>query len=195
MQPVYSLVSAPAAEPVTLAEAALQVRQDSADDNAILTLLIGATREAFEAEHNIYFVTQTVDAHYPGFPGLDFIRIPRGPMQSITSIKYTTSDDTEYTLAAANYDVDARRGRIVLKDGKQWPVATLRPMDAVVVRCVMGFGGAAAVPQRAKHALLMTLDHLYNHRSDVIVGNTAVEAKRMARASEYLMAGLRYWAL
>jgi len=194
MRPVFSLVTAPASEPITLAEAAAQVRQDSNADNDYLTRLIEVVRRAYEEECGLYFITQTVDMHLPCWPSYDFIRIPRGPLQSVTSLKYVTSDNTEETFAAADYDLDARRNQIVLGFGKTWPSATLRPMDPITVRMVVGYGSALAVPAQAKHALLMELDHLYSHRSNVTLGSIAIESRLMARASQQLMASLRNWS-
>jgi uncharacterized phiE125 gp8 family phage protein len=195
MTPTYTVITAATEEPITLGEAAAQVRQDSSDDNDYLSSLITTVREAYEEEHGLFFVSTTLDVHFPRFPAGGVLKFTRGPLASVASVKYITADDDEETFASTNYDVDTRRSRVWLKDSALWPTATLRPMDPVVVRCVMGFGAATAAPQRAKHAMLMDIDHLYSHRSNVTLEAVALEAKEMARASAHLMATLRNWNL
>lgn len=195
MNPVYSIVTAASEEPVTLAEAAAHVRQDSSDDDSTLTRLIAAARGSIEKQYNMYLVTQTVDAFYPGFGGSDRIRIPRGPLQSVTSVKYTNTADTEATFSTASYDVDPRRGYVVLKDAALWPTAILRPLDPVVIRCVMGYGAASAVPAEIKQAILLRLGHLYRHREEVTLGNSAIESTALAVGVGHLMSLHRNWKL
>jgi uncharacterized phiE125 gp8 family phage protein len=194
MQPVYRIITAPASEPVTLAEAALHVRQDSTDDNADLTRCIEASRRSIEKQYNLFIVTQTVEMLLPYFPAQDFMRITRSPIQSLTSLKYITSDDTEYTFASTEYDLNIERQRITLKYGKSWPSATLKPSDAVVVRMVMGYGTESQVPAHIKAALLLRIGHLYAHREEVTLGTVALESKALMVGVDHLMTLERNWA-
>lgn len=193
MQPVYRLITAPAAEPVTLTEASAHVRQDSNADDTYLTTCIAAARASLEKEYNLYLVTQTVEMLAQCFPYEEYMRITRGPLQSVTSVKYVTTDDTEYTFAAANYDANIERQRITLKYGKTWPVATLKPSDAVVVRMVVGYGNAANVPAHIKQAILLRVGHLYAHREEVTLGAIALESKALLVGVDHLMRLERNW--
>ena len=193
MDPVYKLITAPTVEPVTLAQAAAHVRQDSSADDAILTVLITAARMSIEKQYGLYLCTQTVDVYYPSFGNCDRLKVYRGPLASVTSVKYTDSADTENTFASTSYDVDIRRGEIVLKYAASWPTATMRPSDPVVIRGVFGYGAAAAVPSNITQALLLRLGHLYSHREEVTLGNTAVEARALAVGVDHLMSLDRNW--
>lgn len=194
MHPVYRIITAPAEEPITLAEAAAHVRQDSSADDADLTRCIEAARRSIERQYGLYIITQTVDVLLPCFPMDDFIRLMRGPIQSLTSIKYTTSDDTQYTFAATDYDLNIERQRITLKYGKTWPTATLKPSDAVALRLVMGYGDDVAVPAHVKAALLLRIGHLYAHREEITLGAIALESKALAVGVDHLMSLERNWS-
>lgn len=195
MHPVYAIVAAPAVEPVSLAEAMLHVRQDSDAEGSLITLLIAVARESLEKQYNLYLCTQTVDAFFPGFGDSDRIRIPRGPIVSVSSVKYTDAADLQSTVASTLYDADTRRGYVILKDAAAWPSAALRPMDPVVIRCVMGFGLAADVPSSIKQAILLRLGHLYRHREEVTLGNSAIESRALAFGVDSLMGAYRNWKL
>jgi len=194
MTPLYQQVTGPTEEPITLQEAKDHVRQDSAADDTYLTRLITVARQDVEDMANIYLVTQTVDVFFPGFPDSDVLKLTRGPLQSVTSLKYIDSAEAETAVSASTYDVDPRRGQIRLKYSALWPTATLRPTDPVIMRCVMGFGTAAAVPQKAKQAVLMLVDHFYSHRTDVILGGIALESKAMLKGVDHLLSPLKRWA-
>lgn len=170
-------VTAPITEPVTLAEAKSHLRVDTTDDDDIITALIQAAREWCEEFQNRSYLEQTWQLWLDAWPDDDEIVLPRPPLQSVTSVKYYDTDDTEYTLDSSNYIVDAysEPGRIVLAYGKTWPSTTLRPANAVVVEYVAGNSEATSVPQRVKQAILLLVGHWYEHREAVLVGSVSKE--------------------
>ena len=138
-----NLITPPAREPLSLALAKEHLKIDSTftdDDNLIQGLIIAA-RKYCEGFQNRAYLTQTYDLWLDHFPSGKYIDIPLPPLQSVTSIKYYGTDDTEYTLAATEYDADTKGfvGRVVLKYSKTWPSTVLRPSNAVVVRFVAGY--------------------------------------------------------
>ena len=135
-------------------------------EDPLLSALILAAREHVEAFTRRALVTQTWDLKLDGFPSV--IRVPRPPLQSITSISYIDSNGATQTWAAANYSVDtsSQPGRIEPAYGISYP--TLRGVpNAVTIRFVAGYGAAAAVPQSVKQAILLFVAHLYENREPV----------------------------
>lgn len=158
------IITPPAAEPVTLAEASLHCRIDGTAENALITALIVAAREYCEAFQNRAYVTQTIELsldRWPRFP----VNLPRPPLATVTSIKYFDTANTEHTLAAENYfvDADSEPGRVSLNNGVVLPTTTLREIGAVKIRYTAG-AVVASVPQRVKQAILLLVGYWYENR-------------------------------
>lgn len=173
------LVSPPAAEPVTLAEAKAHCRVDAditADDD-LLTALVVAARERAEHETGRVLVTQTWRQTLPAFPAWE-LDLWRSPLQSVASVKYIDTDGAEQTLAAGAYRVitDLPLGRLVPAYGGQWP-ATRATENAVTVEYVAGYGAAADVPRAIRQWMLLTIGAWYASRESLTPG-TLVSAPR-----------------
>ena len=78
------LKTAPTVEPITLDEAKLQMKVDTADDNALITAKIKTARQLAERETKRAFITQTWQMFLDTAPAE--IEIPRPPLQSVESI-------------------------------------------------------------------------------------------------------------
>jgi uncharacterized phiE125 gp8 family phage protein len=171
---VPGLVTPPAIEPVTVVQAKTHLRVTAATDDTYIGIIITSAREWVEMVSGRSFITQTWDMYLDRFPVCDdFIELPRPPLQSVTSVKYTESDDTENTFNASNYDVDDDRdpGRVVLGYTKSWPTATLRPMSPVVVRFVSGYGDSTTnVPERFRQAIQFLVGEMYENREPQVTG-------------------------
>lgn len=154
------LITPPAEEPVTLQEAKNHLRIAHAELDTMITNLITSAREDCEGFQNRQYITATYQLWLDAWPCEDHIRIPRPPLQSIASVKYYGTDNTEYTFDPENYFVDDKNepGRVALAYSKIWPTATLRPANAVVVEFVAGYGEAADVPQKVKQAILLKIE-------------------------------------
>lgn len=153
------LITPPTREPMSLARARYAVRRDSETiDDDIIQGLLTAARVYAEGFQGRAYMEQTWDYWLESFPTDDYIEIPLPPLQSVTSVKYYGTDDTEYTLAATEYDVDDKGfvGRVVLKYNKTWPTTTLRPSNAVVVRFVAGYSTYSATVTTAGTAVTRT---------------------------------------
>jgi len=161
------LKTPPAIEPVTLEELKDHLRVDSVDEDAVLTGLLAAAREWCEGFQNRAYITQTLQLWLDEWPAANVIVLPRPQLQSVDSVKYYGTDDTEYTLDASDYRVSlyGYKGRVVLNHGKSWPSTILRPAEAVVVEYDAGYGDDAAdVPERARMAIKIVAAHLYENR-------------------------------
>lgn len=166
-------ITAPAVEPLTIAEAKLHCRVDGSDEDALITALIVAAREQAEHETGRALVTQTWELVHDEFPEAFVLR--RAPIQSVTSIKYLDdATGAEQTLDPADYllDKDSEPGYVVPAYGKAWP-ATWPVPNAVRVRYVCGYGLAAAVPVAIKQWMLLAIGTMYAQRETMIAGQVA----------------------
>lgn len=164
----YELVTAPATEPVSLAEAKAHLRVDGTVEDTHIAALIADAREWAERYTRRGLVTQTWRAWAQTFPADGCaMELLKAPVVSISSIKYVDTAGTLTTLDAAEYVLSARSqdkpARVLPAYGKAWPAAREQP-DAVQVEFVCGYGAAAAVPATFKQAMLLHIGWRYEHR-------------------------------
>jgi uncharacterized phiE125 gp8 family phage protein len=157
------LITPPAEEPVTLQEARAHLRLESGEDE-YLAGLIKTARRYCESFQGRAYITQTWDLFLNCFP-CGCIKVPLPPLQSVTFIKYKDGAGILQTLDPSEYLVDAfsEPGLIGLAYGKSWP-PTYPEANAVQIRFVAGYGVAADVPCEIKHAILLKVADLYEHR-------------------------------
>ena len=186
------LATAPAIEPLTLAETKVHLQVSSAvtdEDDYIEDTLIPTARERAEGATNRQLITATWDLKLDCFPCGDWIWMPKPPLLTVTSITYIATDGTSTVWASTNYTVDAptgpkaKRGRIALAYGVSWP-ATRAQINAVVIRFTAGYGVAAtSVPARLRRAMLLDIGSMYAPgREDIIVGTISSELPASATA-------------
>ena len=170
----WTLVTPPTEEPVTLAEIKDHLHISSTAEDSLLTLYAQMAREAVEGECWRALMPQTWDLYLPGWPAGGVIEIPRPPLQSVTSIKYTDDEGAVHTFAASNYRVDtaSEPGRVVLAPDAAWPSDALDSGYPIAVTFVAGYDDASAVPGMAKAAILLQIGEIYANREAVIVGST-----------------------
>jgi len=161
-----------------IADASLGAEAPSTNSTSdpLLGALIASARAAAELELRRYLVTQTLDAYFDAFPCGERSEILLPPLQSVTSITYVDIDGATQTLAADQYQVDAKSqpARIKPAYGLTWP-STREQDNAVIVRFVAGYGPAAAVPACIKQWMLMRIATMYEKTDGVITGTIVQE--------------------
>jgi uncharacterized phiE125 gp8 family phage protein len=153
------------------------------DEDTYLTGLITTARELAEEYARQAFITQTIDLYLDDFPGDRFIKLPKPPLQEITSVQYYDGDEALQTLAATTYNVDTIDlvGKIVLKKNENWPT-TSGETNCVIIRFIAGYGDAASdVPSFIRHAVLMAIADLYGNRGDVPEAEKMILPERARR--------------
>ena len=179
-----TLITAPAEEPITTAEAKAHLRVDISDDNTLIDSLITSARLYVQTDTRRALVTQTWELVLDEFPSDNFIELPLPPLASVTSIKYTDYEDTETTFSSDDYyvDTDSVVGKVVLGYNKTWPSDILKTVGAVKIRYVTGYGDADDVPAAIKQVILFMVAHWYETREPVVVGTIAANIPITASA-------------
>lgn len=136
----HNLLTAPAIEPITLADAKLHLRVDFDDDDDIITALIIVARQAVEEFVGRALITQTWQVFYDRFPDFFYgqsdscditgvslelpvnyfqdrgrrrareIELLKPPLQSVTHIKTFDNEDAETIFPLVNYQVSVYAG-------------------------------------------------------------------------------------
>lgn len=155
------LQAPPSVEPVSVQEACDQVRTGGSDAERILARLIRAAREHTEILTHRALATQTWDAYLDKWPGRSLC-LPKGRLQTVTSIQYTLAGESPLTLAPSVYEVDTVRepGRIVLRQGASWPSGALAALNPIRIRFECGF---VTCPEVLKQAMLLLVGHLWEN--------------------------------
>lgn len=177
----YVLVTPPAAEALSQVEAKAHMRVDWTDDDATIDAIVAAARQHIEGEMNRVLVTQTWRAtfgHFPRFLGP--IRLAKGPVSAVSSVKYYDDQDVLQTLAAELYQVDLSNevAEIWPAPGECWPSTFMRWLgrarrDAVTVEFIAGYGAPAAVPELFKQAIRLLAGDWFANRELTVTGITS----------------------
>jgi len=182
----YSLITPPAIEPVTLAEAIafLNLLTTTAEDDALITSLIIASRVEAEKYTSLAFITQTwqllSDITPPSLQTINLLNRPvqvdisKPPLQSVTFVKTVNEDNTDNIIDASNYFVSTydgdcpEKGRVTFKTDFVFPTNdTLRPSDAFIIEFIAGFGNLASdVPDGIKNGILQEVAFRFENRGD-----------------------------
>lgn len=136
--------------------------------DTFLSNIITRAREEAEEITRLAFAPQTLELGLDEFPTEDFIRLPRGPLTSVTSVKTKDSAGSETTLTASTQylvDTDQVPGRVVLPYNVSWPSNADYPMNPIKIRYVAGY---TTLPQKLKNILLLHIGILFKHRDNPI---------------------------
>ena len=197
-----TVVTPPAAEPVTLAEAKAWLRIDGTAEDTIITSLISEAREIAETYTRRAFITRTLKLTLDAWPRRagqepwwDGVRemalselsqatiatavpLPFAPLNEITSVKTFDSDDTESVMSPADYQEDTAGSRLCLKRNASWP-SNLRPHAGIEIEYIAGYGEAGSnVPFTLRRAILIIAAALYHNRE---CGDMPDDAVRILR--------------
>lgn len=163
----------------------IRLTATSVEDD-LLTDIIDAATGHVEDITRRYLLSQTWDYYLSEWPGCDYIKIPGGNLQSVTSVKWTDSDGTETTLTEnTDYYVETNGtgiGRLVLPYGETWPSGTLYTTHPIVIRFVAGWTAAANIPAKIRNAIkLICADQYVNREAQVLNSFSYHENKTVMR--------------
>ena len=148
-------------EAIALAQAKLHLRVDESDEDSLISLYIGAARNACEARTGRAITLTNFRLTMDAFPsGAIELSFPR--LISVQSVKYYDLDGVFQTLAAQDYLLDAvsEPGLVYQAQGLAWPNAQER-IGAVVVDYTAGYSD---VPKDLMAWMLLAITDLYERR-------------------------------
>jgi uncharacterized phiE125 gp8 family phage protein len=170
------LTAAPAAEPVSLAEAKAHLRIDADDEDALLAALIAAARIFVEKTLGLALITQGWSDYLDFWARSSCVTLPIAPVQAVEAVTLRDVNGDATDLAASDYAVDVLSlpARLVLKGGS--PSVIARELNAFEIAFTAGYGDAASdVPAPIRHALLLLVAHWYERREPVVLGLGSAE--------------------
>jgi uncharacterized phiE125 gp8 family phage protein len=156
----YLILNTPAtSEPLSLSEVKQYLRIDGTADDKLLVSLLAAARASAEKYLKRSLITQTWLLTYDGYAPSETL-LPKGPVQSITSVKLIARDTTETIVSSSTYYLNA---------GKEKLIFDAPPIGHIVeILYVTGYGTASAVPDEIKQGMLAHISDLYDKRSESV---------------------------
>ena len=178
------LVTAPAQEPVTLAEAKERLRITGDSFDADLASLLRAARQEIDGNSGWLgraLITQTWDLILTSFPTAGWpIYIPLPPLQSVTSITYIDAAGAAQVIAGTEYRILNRgtAASLIEAVGGDWSYdADLERLDPITIRFVAGYGSTPVhIPEPIRTWIIATAGALFAQPEAVSVGVQAFKA-------------------
>lgn len=170
----------PGALAVSLATVKTYLRLTTTDNDTDLTdLFIPAAIDLIEQKTHRQLITATYTLKRSYWPRGCRLYLPKGQLQSVSSITYVDADGVTQTWDSSKYEVetDPEPGYINLVAGETWPTSLSPQGDhAITITFVCGYGGSAtSIPARVKAAVLFQVAHLFDMRSAVVTGTIATQ--------------------
>jgi len=147
MSRVQTIVTAPTALPVSVAEAKSQSIVSSDADDTLIYRLISAATASVEQYLQRKLVTQTWKMFRDDWGEYDRFPVLFGDLQSVTHVKYKDTDETQSTFSTDYYfvDTDSVPGLVILKYGQAWPTDVLSPRNPIEIQFVTGYSTSTTV--------------------------------------------------
>jgi uncharacterized phiE125 gp8 family phage protein len=161
---VMTRIAAPAAEPVTLADAKAHLRVVDAVEDNLIANLVKAAREEVEAATGLALISQDWRLYLDCWPSSGIVRLRRLPVQSVIQVTvYNSSGAPETSVPlASNLDRASRPARFAMPGNAKAPGRT---MNGIEIDFRAGFGDTGVeVPDGLKRAILLLTAFWYEHR-------------------------------
>jgi uncharacterized phiE125 gp8 family phage protein len=168
------LLTGPAIEPVTLADAKSYLRiEHAADDDALLALIAGA-RIHVEAQTRRALITQTWRLSRDAWPDDGRIAVLPVPLRALAAARIHKADGTTLALPAAAFAADTAAAPAVLAFAPATLAGPGRAVAGIELDVEVGYGPAATdVPQPLRQAIRMLVAHWYENRGVTASGSAA----------------------
>jgi len=160
------VTTAPAAEPVSDAQAVAHAKIDSdaaTADAALITTMVKAARRWVEGETGHALITQTITADFDSDEVITPLYVPRPPFDTMTSVKTFDDADAETVIAAANYRVLGTDPARIEQKADGWSVD--RKHNGFQLIYTAGYGAAGTdVPEEFLTAIKILFTEMYEKR-------------------------------
>lgn len=176
------LLSGPAAEPLTRAEAKAFLRLDTDAEDTLLDALLPAARRLVEAQTGRVLMTQTWRFSLDAWPLRGIVAAPLAPLRAIVSATVQTAAGTVAVPEGALSLVADRAPPLIRVDRARVPVPAV-PRGGIAITVEAGYGpDAVDVPADLVQAVRLAVAHFFEHREGA---DTALPAAALALMAPY----------
>lgn len=168
------LLTTPALEPLTLAEAKAFLRVETADDDALIGALIAGARIYVEAETRRALITQSWRISADAWPADGRLAVLPAPLQALTAARIYDETDTAHALDTQAFVLDLAGSALVFAPNfASWALPMPgRSAAGIELDVMCGYGAAATdVPEPLRQAIRLLVGHWYENRGVVAIGH------------------------
>ncbi|HVV78374.1 MAG TPA: head-tail connector protein [Pseudolabrys sp.] len=166
------LLTGPAGEPISLAEAKAFLRIEHDDDDDVITALISGARIYVEAQTRRALITQSWRLTRDTWPPTGRIAVRPGPLQSLAAARVYDGGVEPIELDVAGFFPDVAGSELVFAP---WVMPAPGRAAGIELDVTVGFGDAAVdVPEPLRQAIRLLAGHWYENRGLVAPGTTSV---------------------
>jgi len=169
-----TLITPPAVEPVSLAEAKAHLRVENDADDALIAATIFAARLFVEQATRRALISQGWRFWLDAWPASRTIEIPLAPLIAVEAVSVVGDAGVETELDEALYEVDSISvpGRIRITGSVPSPG---RELNGVAIDVTAGYGADVDdVPAPLRQAILQLVAHWYENRSAIAPDRAAI---------------------
>lgn len=165
------LLSTPALEPVSVAEAKSYLRVETGDDDAVIASLIAAARSHVEAMTRRAMIAQTWRTVLDAWPPDGRLRLRTGPVRALIAARVFDTGGNASTIDPATFVLD-KATDVVASPAWALPQPG-RATAGIELDIQLGYGTAASdVPDALRHAIRVLVAHWYDNRGQVAIGQS-----------------------
>lgn len=187
------LLTPPALEPVSLADAKLFLRVAHDDDDDVIAALIAAARVQVEAQTRRALIEQGWRLTRDVWPAAGRLPILPAPLQQVTAIRVFDADGAPHVLDADDFDIDTISAPAVLAFARKAPRPPGKLAAGIEIDIVAGYGDEPDdVPEPLRQAIRMLVAHWYENRGVIAASG---EVASMPAAAASLIAPFRVLSL
>lgn len=160
-------------EVISTADLKAFLRVTHSDEDTLIEAMREAAIRHIEGFCNIRIGDRSAVFHYNAFP--DQVELPVGPVNSITSVQYATSDSTTATMSSSDYYATLGRSPFMIAF-KNIPSTYSDTYKKLQITVDLGYA-EASVPGPIVHAIKLLVSHMYDQRSPEVIGTITTKLK------------------
>jgi uncharacterized phiE125 gp8 family phage protein len=167
------LLTAPAVEPLSLAEAKAFLRVEHSDDDDVIGALIAASRIHVEAQTRRALISQTWRITLDAWPDNGRQPVRPAPLRALSAARVYDYGGVAHAVDTEAFVVDAGASALAFAP---WALAAPGRIAAgIELDVVVGYGDAATdVPEPLRHAVRLLIAHWYENRGLAALGAVTI---------------------